>query len=326
MNYERTLHAEGTRCDSFVLCVGPNHADQAIRTCRHLRRLHPHSRLSVLTSKSLLGHFEHEDVTIEDEDLLLPGLSLGNVARQLKARGLPVTRAGWYFQQFLKMAFALKTDSEAYVLWDADTLPLQPVRCEQNGQSILLCHAYSPDPRYRRVFESLLPGRSWQEKSFICERMRVKTEDMRRLIGEVEASAPGRTASFWERVLECVRHEDVDAGFSEYQTYASFVLSERSKAYCVAKVRHLRTGRFCVGDVPAINVLTWLSRSFETVSFETWDTTGIPAWFSKWGLYRSLVPAWLHVKSSGAIRRRLRGSRVISSSVSKENSDRRSIT
>ena len=35
--------------------------------------------------------------------------------------------AGWYYQQFLKMAYCNHCDNEYYLTWDADTIPLRPI-------------------------------------------------------------------------------------------------------------------------------------------------------------------------------------------------------
>ena len=35
------------------------------------------------------------------------------------------SRPGWYYQQFLKMAFSNWSKSRYYMAWDADTIPLR---------------------------------------------------------------------------------------------------------------------------------------------------------------------------------------------------------
>ena len=65
------------------------------------------------------------NVYILDENQLIPDLNYAKLKIMLESRqqGLPV---GWFFQQFLKYAFALSSYSNKYYLtWDADTLLLR---------------------------------------------------------------------------------------------------------------------------------------------------------------------------------------------------------
>ena len=74
-------------------------------------------------------HFlEDETVVLIDEDSVVPGLSLKAAQKLVEKAGLPIERTGWYFQQFLKLGWALKdSTSPWYLSWDSDTIPVRPV-------------------------------------------------------------------------------------------------------------------------------------------------------------------------------------------------------
>ena len=69
-------------------------------------------------------------IDLVDENNLVKDLSFLTVRNLLKRHGLPVSRTGWFLQQFLKLGFALSElcDTDYYLSWDADTLPLRKLQ------------------------------------------------------------------------------------------------------------------------------------------------------------------------------------------------------
>ena len=63
---------------------------------------------------------------IVDENSLLGGLTYQKIYQIIKSQGREHTNTGWFFQQFLKLGFALSEycDTEYYLSWDADTIPV----------------------------------------------------------------------------------------------------------------------------------------------------------------------------------------------------------
>ena len=66
---------------------------------------------------------------IVDENALTNGLTYGRICALLKKHGMSDYRPGWYFQQFLKFAFALSDycTTDYYLSWDADTIPIREI-------------------------------------------------------------------------------------------------------------------------------------------------------------------------------------------------------
>ena len=70
-------------------------------------------------------------ITFYDEDKIFPELSFTSVKDVINQRNLNTCRTGWYFQQFLKMAYALICEEPNYLIWDADTIPLKKYDTEK---------------------------------------------------------------------------------------------------------------------------------------------------------------------------------------------------
>lgn len=68
-------------------------------------------------------------IHILDENTITDGLSYNSVKQYLMKHDAQANRAGWFLQQFLKMGFADSSmcDTEYYLSWDADTIPLRKI-------------------------------------------------------------------------------------------------------------------------------------------------------------------------------------------------------
>ena len=77
----------------------------------------------------------------------------------LAGRELPRGVTGWYYQQFLKMQYALLCKDEYYMVWDGDTIPCKEVVMFQpeSGKPYLdLKHEYHAE--YFETMGRILPG------------------------------------------------------------------------------------------------------------------------------------------------------------------------
>ncbi len=68
------------------------------------------------------------NVTLIDESHVEQGLNITRIRNLVNNHFTYEMRAGWYFQQFLKMAFARSRYADGYYLiWDADTIPTSDI-------------------------------------------------------------------------------------------------------------------------------------------------------------------------------------------------------
>ena len=117
------------------------------------------------------------DVTILDENKLLDGLTFQKVKQYLYQKRWYV-RQGWYFQQFLKMGFAL-TDyaGEYYMAWDADTLPLSKLGFIEDNHPLFTIKKEFHSA-YFDTMKKLIGLDKSVDYSFIAEHMLFKTSIM----------------------------------------------------------------------------------------------------------------------------------------------------
>ncbi len=209
-------------------------------------------------------------VRVIDEGLILPGLSFNDVSKKLilNLPGWPETHLpGWYLQQFLKMAFSLKfPEYDYYMVWDADTVPINKINFFLNGK-IALTLGREYHPPYHSMISKILPAIKRQEVSHISQHMMVKSTHMRELIGLINEGG----ISWWELILENLELEDGPNQFSEYETYASYCLDVHGDKYISISRPWFRYGRaFFNDDLKLANVkkLAWI---YDFIAFEKWD-------------------------------------------------------
>lgn len=58
------------------------------------------------------------------------------------------------------------------------------------------------------------------------------------------------------------------SGFSEYETYGSFVMEKYTGLYVHRKLKTLREGKVLLGEDVSDKVLKWAGASYDIVSFE----------------------------------------------------------
>ena len=198
-----------------------------------------------------------------DEDSLVPGMTLCNVADELSKRGR--TRgAGWYFQQFLKMGFSLAPyASGKYLFWDADTIPLHPIRFFENDK-FLFNPKKEHHPAYFSTIRNLLHIDDAPPFSFIAEHFMVDTSIMREMIAEIEQDNP---ESWWRAILDKADLRDSNA-FSEMETYGNYCRIRHPGLYVPRKLDSFRAAGLLFGRQVSQKELKLLALDFDIVSFE----------------------------------------------------------
>ncbi len=189
----------------------------------------------------------------------------------LKGRELPRGVTGWYYQQFLKMEYSLFCNNEYYMSWDGDTVPCKKVvMFNDEGKPYLdLKHEYNE--LYFTTMGRLIPGlKKFIEPSFISEHMLFRCDIMKKLINKIEANDTIPGNRFYEKVINCIPLEDIQGnGFSEFETYGSFVCLISPQAYKLREWYSFRlAGEFFDSETISDDDYEWLSHDFDAVSFE----------------------------------------------------------
>lgn len=224
----------------------------------------------IVIGKSSLQKLCNTDkgITFYDEDKIFPGLSFASVKDVIKQRNPNTCRTGWYFQQFLKMAYALICEQPYYLIWDADTIPLKKYNTD-----VL---SFDVKTEYRKAYfdtiNKLFPELSKKNKySFIAEHMMIDVSVMKEMIYKINKI--DNTKSFWINILECVADGELSgAGFSEFETYGTYTKNYYPKLYKIQKWHSLRDGNnWLTYDMVDDRLEKWLVKKFEAISFDNWQ-------------------------------------------------------
>jgi hypothetical protein len=215
-----------------------------------------------------------------DEDNLGKNLTLKNVRQLLSKKCGSDSRGNWYFQQFLKMMYALFCETEYYLVWDADTLLLNKINFWEEtptGDKCIFTLKGEYVSSYFPVLKSFFEGKVNKKinYSFIAEHMMINRNIMLELIGKMEVENNIEGTFFWEKIINAIRLENIYRGFSEFETYGNYVQTFYPDKYGFAELRSYRNGSG-IFDVKLLNkdILKWLSQGLDTISFENWSYRG----------------------------------------------------
>lgn len=255
----------------LVVCSAPNHFGMLQKNKEYYFKYLPISKMVIIGAESGRQMFQSDKrVEFVDEETLYPGMTKQRVRELVVAGGGHFTRSNWYFQQFLKMAYALRCREDSYLIWDADTIPVRKINFFQDGKpQFSYCDDYFPD--YYNTIEKLFDGRIKRasEKCFIVEHMVIIKSYMQELLQVICDNNKLEGEHFYEKILHAVdRNAMKDSGFSEFETYATYMLTEHSDVYGIRRLKACRYGLVLMGNEMDADKEAWLSKDLDTISFE----------------------------------------------------------
>lgn len=207
-----------------------------------------------------------------EEDSLVEGLSKKDVTKKLEEI-MPgsSSRAGWYYQQFLKLGYALSCKDEYYLIFDMDTTT-KDISFFEKGKPKFYTSGENHQ-EYMETLERMLPGviHKYDSKiSFIVNYMLFKTEYVLELLN-VFGKSSSRGDSWWEKILYSVDTRYIkEAGFSEFESYGNYVMEYHAGDYLLDTAKQYRTIDTFISMTPSNAQLDWAFRSFESITFENW--------------------------------------------------------
>lgn len=209
-----------------------------------------------------------------EEDELIPFADVHQVMKDLLGtEDLPRGVTGWYYQQFLKMQYAFVCEDEYYLIWDGDTIPCKPFSMFREDGLPYLDLKQEYHEEYFHTIENLFPGmRKSIAKSFISEHMLIRCDIMKQLVRDMMESAAENT--FYERILRAIRPGQImNTGFSEFETYGTYVSFRYTDAYCLRNWYSFRLGgEFFHPERMTDDDYAWLGKDFDAISFEKGHT------------------------------------------------------
>jgi hypothetical protein len=256
---------------NFMIPIGPNHTRLSHQLVSQILKIWPTSIIYLITNAINFDMLpNHKNVLILDENDIIDKMSLRTISNFLKSKGAE-KRAGWYFQQFIKMGFAFKIN-EDYVIWEADTIPLKEINFYSDNNKILFyLNKKEHKPYLTTIINIFEEFQLYENLSFIVEKMLISNEHMRNLIKDLESR---HMNPFYITILNNINQNEIDkSGFAEYSTYAHYVLNKfpNSIELKIAD-NHWRNGSMIFNEIPLNeDNLKWVAKDYASISFEIWD-------------------------------------------------------
>lgn len=247
------------------------------KVCKYIKmNLTGINKIFVITSNKNFSHMKKlsdPQLVVLDENDIVPDLTYEKIEKFFKSRGI-YARVGWYFQQFLKMGFALSNYcSNYYLSWDADTLPLSNIDFFKEEHPIFTIKKEYNKPYFDTLYK-LIGLKKTVPFSFISEHMMFRGDIMRDLIEEINKSQI--KGDFWyEKILNSC--EDLEKPcFSEFETYGTFVWNNYNNLYKIQHLNTFRSAGLIKGRRIDDKTLKRLSFDLDTASFELFDIPPFP--------------------------------------------------
>lgn len=207
-----------------------------------------------------------KDIILIDENKLLPDLTFSKVKATIDDH-LINKGYGWYFQQFLKMGFALSEYAKKkYLIWDADTIPLNEITFFKDDRHILTAKK-EYHKAYFDTLERLIGYKKEFEKSFISEHMMVDVDIMKELIAQIENNKQIKGEKWFDKCIYAIDKEEKN-GFSEFETYGTYCIVNYPSLIETRTIQTYRGGSKIFSIYFNSDNLDELAKEFDTISFE----------------------------------------------------------
>ena len=248
--------------------------------------------------RSLANDFsESDNIRYINENDVFNGMTFTNIKSYLKKYNSE-SRTGWYFQQFLKMGYAFLCDEEYYMSWDADTIPIKKCNMFINERPVFDTKTEYHKP-YFSTIKKLLGIDKQIARSYISEHMIFKKSIMLELINKIQYY---KRNDWFYNILEAIEESDLmNSGFSEFETYGTYVEKYYKGLYAYRDINTIRNGKCLFKGLPAEEVLEWLSKDYYAISFEKDDKEILSGALAENNFIRTLFPPVYTYKSARII-------------------------
>ena len=215
-------------------------------------------------------------------------------------------RAGWYLQQFLKLAWAYQTKDPYYLVLDADTIPLNHLDFISDNGKFLFTKKIEYNKPYFDTIGNIFGSKLYKKAdfSFVAEHMIFSSCYVKEMLYMITENNLLKGESFWEKILYAIKIDDIKkAGFSEFETYGNYMFLYHPDLIDFRSLRTEREAVYLIGSHPSEQLLKWASVDYDIISIEINDyyhtpmivLTSIP-----------LVRKMFHLKTLSTIRRKIR--------------------
>lgn len=251
----------------LVIPLGPQHYNLFKKNIKRIASRVNANRVIVITNSLLINQIKkkYPKYIFIDEDAVIESLNLKAIREYLLQRIEKRERAGWYFQQFLKMGYAFQSQNPYYLVWDSDTLPHKKLTFFSENK-ILFSYSGEYHIPYFETMERLIGLSKTFAKSFIVEHMMFDSKIMIELINQIQNKNTNQPWFF--NILDAIDDKFLNySGFSEFETYGTYMFQNYKDCY---KPRYLWHNRMDSNKLSFIFYKKRVAETFDTSSFENW--------------------------------------------------------
>ena len=231
------------------------------------------NKIIIICSKNLFYNITKicKECSLINEDEMYKNLTIMNIQQLLPYHKY---KPSWYFQQFLKMAYYNISKNNYYLIWDSDTLLLNNITFFNpinNKPYFTMKNEYHKP--YFDTLKIILGLDKKSQKSFISEHMMINKNIMKEIINKIESNKFLKGNTFFEKIINSInqnKSEESPFRFSEFESYGTYIYQYYRNKYEYRSLRSCRKGFSYIGLNLKKEILNWVSRSFDTISFEKW--------------------------------------------------------
>ena len=260
-----------------VTCISRQHLDIGVRSIRSLIKFSDANKIIVITANEninfLKKNFLSEQYLIFlNEEEIIPNVKLIDVASMLAELGGNSERAGWYYQQFLKMNISRHPlISKYYLIFDSDTIMLRKMNFfNKSNKSIINTSNEFHKPYFETIRNfGLIKTNNF---SFISEHMLINSIIMQDLITLIEKKDP-KNLSWIKTVISYINKDSLSgSGFSEFETYGTYLSKYHRDSFITQKLKSCRLTLSIYGKPNQLRTyLILLFSDYYWATFENWD-------------------------------------------------------
>lgn len=207
----------------------------------------------------------NNNIEFIDEDNLIKNLNFKKVESLL----IDSTSSGWFFQQFLKMAYSFVSDNEFYLSWDCDSLLIRKLDINLDNVFLNALPAkIAPNHPYYNTINKLLNIKINNKIQFMCEFMIFNKSIMKNLCDSLN---PQNTKEFYIPIINIVNSNNKIYSFSEFETYANYALNYN--LYKLLYYPVYRCGGRFYDKVPSLDdpLVKDFAKTYYVLQFNHWD-------------------------------------------------------
>ena len=184
--------------------------------------------INVICKNTLKIYFDKiPEIVFINEDEIFKGLNFNKIKQYLIQKINNDRRAGWYLQQFIKIALCKYVKSEYYTVFDGDTLPLNKISLFDKKTNLpVFSISKEYHQPYFKTLKKLFGGKVKKKisGSFINEYMVFKTKIVKKMLNDISSINNPKEKDFFIFILDSIDIYDLNkSGFSEFETYGSYV-------------------------------------------------------------------------------------------------------